>query len=189
MSKQNKNMSYGKFGLLICCRNDISCWDPLKSCGIPPWWDTIHELGLKFVMPHRNRLRGSDIGRMTGDVITGCGCWTNAAIIFKNAASLAACYWLSSFKKSSISLEEISEASVLNVFIVSFMSVKRLSVCPLDFFLLAGVGTYFLFAFDAPSEDLEEEPWLASFSQTSSSWLSSGLASWPLVFFCFFFLY
>ena len=128
----------------------------------------------------RNRLRGSDIGRMTGDVITGCGCWTNAAIIFKNAASLAACYWHSSFKKSSISLEEVSEASVLSVFIVSLISVKRLSVCPLDFFLLADVSTYFLFAFHAPSEDLEEEPWLPSSSQTSS-WLSSGLASWPLV--------
>ena len=116
---------------------------------------------------------------MTGDAITWCGCCTNTAIIFKNAASLAACYWLSSFKKSSISLEEVSEASVLSVFIVSLISVKGLSVCPLDFFLLADVGTYFLFVFHAPSE--EEEPWLASSSQTSSSWLSSGLASWPLV--------
>ena len=96
------------------------------------------------------------MGRMTGDVITGCGCWTNAAIILKNAASLAASYWLSSIKKSNISLEEVSEASVLSVFIVFFISVKRLSVCPLDFFLLAGVGTFFLFAFDSPSEDLRK---------------------------------
>ena len=33
------------------------------------------------------------------------------------------------------------------VYSFSFISVKRLSVCPLDFFLLAGVGTCFLFAF------------------------------------------
>ena len=58
------------------------------------------------------------------------------------------------FKKSNISLEEVSEASVLSVFTVSFISVKRLLVCPLEFFLLAGVGTYFLFAFDAQSENL-----------------------------------
>ena len=105
-------MSYGKFGLLICCINDISCWDQLKPCGILPWWDTILELGLKFVMSYRNWLRGLDIGQMIGGVITGCGCWTNAAIIFKNASSLAACYWLSSFTKSNYSLEEVSEASV-----------------------------------------------------------------------------
>ena len=140
-------MSYGKFGLLICWINDISCWDPPESCGILPWWDTILELGLTFVMPYRIWLRGSDKGWMTGDVITGCGCWTNAAIILKS--SLAAFF-----------------ISVLSVFIVSFISVKRLSVCPLDFFLLAGVGTYFLPAFDALSEDLEDEPWLASSSQT-----------------------
>ena len=156
-------MSYGKFGLSICCINDISCWDPLKSCLILSWWGTILELGLKLVMPYRNWLRGSDIGRMTGAVIAGSGCWTNAAIIFKNAAYLAACYWISPFKKSNISLEEISEASILSVFIFSFIPVKRLSVCPLDFFLLAGVGIYFLFAFDAPSEDIQEEPWLCLF--------------------------
>ena len=79
------------------------------------------------------------------------------SLFSKNASSLAACLWLSSFQKFNISLEELSEASVLSVFIVSFISVKRLSVCPLDFFLLAGVCTYFLFVFDAPSEDLEEE--------------------------------
>ena len=91
---------------------------------------------------------------MTGDVITGCDCWTHAANIFKNALSLAAWLWLYSFKKSNISLDKVSEAIILRVFIVSFISVKRLSVRPLDFFLLTGVGTYFLFAFDAPSEEL-----------------------------------
>ena len=70
-------------------------------------------------MPYRNWLRGSDIRRMIGDVITGCGYWTNAAIIFKNASSLTVYYWISSFKKSNISLEKVSEASVLSIFIVS----------------------------------------------------------------------
>ena len=127
MCKQNKNMSYGKFGLLICCIKNISCCDLLKSCGILPWRDTMLELGLKFVVPYRNRLRGSDIGWMTGEVTTGCGCWTNAVIIFKNASSIAACYWLSSFKKSNISLEQVSEDSVLSAFIVSFTSINSLN--------------------------------------------------------------
>ena len=75
-------------------------------------------------MSYRNWLQGSDIGRMTIDVTTGCGCWINAAIIFKNASSLAACYWLSSFKKSNITLEEVSETRVLSVFIVSFIQLR-----------------------------------------------------------------
>ena len=118
-------MSYGKFGLFICCINDISYRDPLNK------WDTIPELGLNFVMPYRNWLRVSDIEAMTDDVTTRHGCWTNAPIIFKNASSLAACLWLSSFEKS---LEEVSEVSVLSAFVVSFISVKRLSVCLLDYF-------------------------------------------------------
>ena len=105
-------------------------------------------------MPYRNRLRGLDIGGMTGDVTAGCDCSTDAPIIFKNSSSLAAYLRLSSFKKSNISLAEVSKAIVLSVFIFSFISVKRFSACPLDYFLL----TYFLFPFDAPSEDLEEEP-------------------------------
>ena len=99
----------------------------------------------------------------------------------KLQSSLAACLWLSSFKKSHISLQKVSEAIVLSVAILSFISVKRLSVSPLYLFLLAGVGTFFLFPFDAPSEGFEEESWLASSSETSSSWLSLGLAYLPLV--------
>ena len=89
-------------------------------------------------------MRGSDIGWITDDVITGCGCSTNAAIIFKNASSLVACYWLSSFKRSNFSLKKVSEDSVYSEEVYSLS--------------LAVVGTYFLFVSDAPSEDLEEEP-------------------------------
>ena len=112
MSKQNKDMSYGKFELFIGCIKDISCWDRRKLCGIFPWWNNILELGLKFSEPHRNWLRGSDIGRMTGDVTMRCDCWTNTLIFFKNVSSLAAYLWLSSFKKSNIPLEEISKPGV-----------------------------------------------------------------------------
>ena len=56
----------------------------------------------------------------------------------------------------------MSEANVLSGSIASFISVERLSVCSLNLFLFGGVGTYLLFPFDAPSEDLEEEPELAS---------------------------
>ena len=95
-------MFYRKFELFICWITEISYWDQLKSCSILLWWDIILELGLNFVMPYRNWLRGSDIGRMAGDVITGCDFWTNTVIIFKSASSPAACYRLSSFKKSNI---------------------------------------------------------------------------------------
>ena len=169
-------MTYGKFGFFICCINDISCWDPLKSCDILHWWGIILELGGKFVMPYRNWLRGSDIGGMTRHVIKGCGCWNNVAVIFKNPLSLAAWLWLYSFKKSNTSLEEVSAPSVLRVLMASFISFKKLSVCP-----LAGVGTCFLFAFGFSLEDLEEEPWLVSSWQTSSSLHSSGLSSSSLV--------
>ena len=125
-------MSYGKFGLLICCINDVSCWDPLKSCDIRPWWDTILEVGPKFVTPYQNWLRGSYIGRVTGDVIAGCGCWTNAEINKKNASSLAACYWLFSFKKSNISLEQVSEASALsvltNIIMMAFFRIRFFAI-------------------------------------------------------------
>ena len=84
MSKQNKSMSYRKFGLFICCISDISCWDPLKSCGIFPWWDTILELGLKFIMPYQKWLwGGSDTQGMIGYITAGCGCWTNAPITMR----------------------------------------------------------------------------------------------------------
>ena len=122
--KKIKKMRYEKFELLICCINNISCWDLLKSYGIFPWWVTIHELGLKLVMPYRNWLRCSDIGGMTGDVITGCDYWTNAPIIFKNVSSLATCLWLSSLY---LSLTKI----------MSTRSSARCSVhCPLLPFLL-----------------------------------------------------
>ena len=75
-------------------------------------------------MPYRNRLRGLDVGGMTGDVSVGCDCSTDAPIIFKNSSSLAACLQLSFLKKSNISLAEVSKAIVLNVFTFSFISVK-----------------------------------------------------------------
>ena len=79
-------------------------------------------------MPYWNWLQDSDIGGMTVDVTTRCGCWNDPPINFKNTSSIAAYVWLSSFKKSNISLEEVSEASILSEFIISFISVKRLSV-------------------------------------------------------------
>lgn len=124
MSKQDENVSYEQFQLFFRCIYDISCWDPLKSCSIFPWWHIILKLGLKFFMPHRNWLWGSDIEGMPGDVTTGMWVLKWCTHHFKNASTVAVSLWFSSFKKDR----------VLGVFILLFIWVKRLSVCTLYFF-------------------------------------------------------